>query len=111
VADQVPSAPEPEPTDAEVEAFAAAWEAARQAIGPEGAPAGTKTRAGLRAAFAERQRAYWEAHKPCLAELHSWDYFRPEQMDSYYMRCDRLGPHAQHVNSDTGATWPSVVIL
>ena len=44
-----------EPTDAEVEAFTEAWELARQKIGRGIARKGTKTRAGLRAAYAARK--------------------------------------------------------
>ena len=95
-----------EPTQAEVDAFTAAWEAERKAIGRGVAPRGQKTRAGLRAAFAERERAEAEAHEECSAEIHTWDYgYRPEAVDSYWMRCDRLGPHTTHENSVMGATW------
>lgn len=44
--------------------------------------------------------------EPCDAELHSWDYYRPEQVDPYWMRCDQLGAHDEHKNSETGAHWP-----
>jgi hypothetical protein len=45
---------------------------------------------------------------PCEAELHSWDYFRPEQTDSYWMRCthSRADHDGDHEDSDTGAHWP-----
>jgi hypothetical protein len=90
-----------EPTQAEVDAFTDAWEAERIAIGR-----GQTTRAGLRAAFAARERAEQEAGEPCSSEIHTWDYgYRPEEVDSYYMRCDRLGPHTEHENSTMGATW------
>lgn len=46
-----------EPTQAEVVAFTEAWEKARKEIGRGIAPKGTKTRAGLTAAFAERESA------------------------------------------------------
>lgn len=44
--------------------------------------------------------------EPCDAELWSWSYFRLEQVDAYYMRCHRIGPHDEHKNSETGAHWP-----
>jgi len=95
-----------EPTQAEVDAFTDAWEAERKAIGRGIAEKGQKTRAGLRAAFAERERAEEKAGEPCSSEIHTWDYgYRPEEVDSYYMRCDRLGPHTEHENSTMGATW------
>lgn len=43
--------------------------------------------------------------EPCKEQLHSWSYFQPEQVDSYWMSCDRLGAHDEHKNSDTGAHW------
>lgn len=43
--------------------------------------------------------------EPCDAEKHSWGYFTPEVVDSYWMRCHKLGPHDEHENSETGATW------
>lgn len=43
--------------------------------------------------------------EPCGAELYSWDYFRSEQVDPYWMRCHRVGTHDERENSDTGATW------
>lgn len=46
-----------------------------------------------------------EAEALCDEELHSWDYFRPQQVDSYWMRCCRVGKHDEHEHSDTGATW------
>src|SRR3546814_16107517 len=42
---------------------------------------------------------------PCDSEKHSWDYYRPGQVDSYWMRCHLVGPHDEHENSETGATW------
>lgn len=45
------------------------------------------------------------APEPCEAEIHSWSYFSSEAVDSYWMRCDRLGPHDEHENSETGAHW------
>lgn len=45
------------------------------------------------------------ANDACTSEKHSWDYFKPEQVDSYWMRCHRLGPHDEHENSETGAKW------
>lgn len=43
--------------------------------------------------------------EPCGDELWSWHYFQPEQVDPYWMRCDRIGPHDEHKNSETGAHW------
>lgn len=58
---------------------------------------------------AEVLHAILDEHDPapesCEAELHSWDHFSREQVDQYWMRCDRLGPHDEHENSETGATW------
>lgn len=45
--------------------------------------------------------------EPCTAEIWSWDIFRHQQVDPYWMRCDRLGEHDEHENSETGATWPA----
>jgi hypothetical protein len=45
------------------------------------------------------------ASAPCGAELHSWDVFRSGQVDPYWMRCHLVGPHDEHENSETGATW------
>lgn len=50
----------------------------------------------------ERETA---ASEPCEEEKHSWDHFRPGQVDSYWMRCHRVGQHDEHENSETGATW------
>lgn len=41
----------------------------------------------------------------CDEWIHTWDVFRPEQIDSYWMHCDLLGPHDVHHNRETGATW------
>jgi hypothetical protein len=48
-----------------------------------------------------------EAPEPeqCTAEVHSWDHFRPEQMDSYWIRCTMWGPHDDHEDEHTGLTW------
>ncbi len=45
---------------------------------------------------------------PCDAEMWSWDYFRHQQVDAYWMRCHRVGKHDEHENSETGAHWPVV---
>ena len=92
-------------TDAEVEAFKAAWRVAGEKIGRGIAEPGTKTRAGLRAAFAAREAAEAAASEPCREELPSWSYFTSQQVDSYWMRCHELGPHEEHKNSETGAHW------
>lgn len=42
---------------------------------------------------------------PCDNEAHSWDHFSSKVVDSYWMRCHRLGPHDEHENGETGATW------
>ena len=44
-------------------------------------------------------------YDPCNAEIPSWTYFNPEQVDSYWIRCDNLGKHDEHADSDTGARW------
>jgi len=48
---------------------------------------------------------------PCSAETYSWDHFRPEQVDSYWITCDVLGPHDEHQDEHTGLTWrdPSTI--
>ena len=43
--------------------------------------------------------------QPCDEEIRTWDVFTPEQIDPYWMKCDRLGPHTEHHNGETGATW------
>ncbi|KIP90169.1 hypothetical protein RU09_11860 [Microbacterium sp. MEJ108Y] len=44
--------------------------------------------------------------EPCDAEIWSWDIFRHQQVDPYWMRCHKLGAHDEHENSETGAHWP-----
>lgn len=44
--------------------------------------------------------------EPCNAEIWSWDIFRHQQVDPYWMRCHRVGKHDEHENSETGAKWP-----
>lgn len=46
--------------------------------------------------------------RPCSAEVPSWELFKPEQVDSYQIRCDRIGNHSKHRDSHTGATWEAV---
>ena len=63
------------------------------------------------AAHDAEKRAEWEAEQeiddePCKAEIWSWDIFRHQQVDPYWMRCHRLGKHDEHENSETGARWP-----
>lgn len=41
----------------------------------------------------------------CDSEIHSWAVFRPEQVDSYDLRCNVTVPHIQHEDTNTGATW------
>lgn len=43
--------------------------------------------------------------EPCKAETHSWSHYRPEQIDSYWIRCTRLGEHDEHEDSHTGLRW------
>ncbi len=45
--------------------------------------------------------------EPCTAETRSWDHFRPEQIDSYWIRCSLAGEHDEHEDSHTGLTWRS----
>lgn len=47
-----------------------------------------------------------DVDEPCKAEICSWDIFRHQQVDRYWMRCHRVGEHVEHENSETGATWP-----
>lgn len=49
-----------------------------------------------------------ESSEPCEEEINSWDYFKPEQIDQYQLRCDLTGEHADHKNSSTGARWSTV---
>lgn len=42
---------------------------------------------------------------PCKWARHSWSYFRPTQVDPYWMRCKHVGSHEVHEDADTGATW------
>ncbi|WP_424462940.1 hypothetical protein [Pseudoclavibacter helvolus] len=44
--------------------------------------------------------------EPCGDERYSWDVFRPEQMDAYYLTCDEVGDHDKHRDHETGGTWP-----
>lgn len=44
---------------------------------------------------------------PCDAEVYSWDHFRPEQIDSYWIRCTLPGKHNEHEDSHTGLKWRS----
>lgn len=41
----------------------------------------------------------------CQAETRSWDHFRPEQIDSYWIRCTEFGQHDRHKDSHTGLSW------
>lgn len=61
----------------------------------------------LAADAAAIEEAEQRATEPCTAEIHSWDYFRPTQLDSYWIRCTRLGEHEEHEDSNTGAHWPA----
>lgn len=45
------------------------------------------------------------ASQECQAETRSWDHFKPEQMDSYWIRCTARGPHSRHKDGHTGLTW------
>lgn len=58
-----------------------------------------------RAVLAAADAVEVEYTKPCTAEIHSWERFRPEQTDSYWIRCKLAGPHEQHEDSDTGLRW------
>lgn len=63
------------------------------------------------AAHDAEKRAEWEAEQeiddePCKAVFWSWDIFRHQEVDPYWMRCHRVGVHHEHENSETGATWP-----
>ena len=49
-----------------------------------------------------------EEDDPCTEQMWSWDYFRHEQVDAYWMRCSRVGAHDEHENSETGARWPAM---
>ena len=49
------------------------------------------------------------AHEDCGEQLFSWDYFKQNQVDGYWMSCDLLGPHDEHENSHTGAKWKTTV--
>jgi hypothetical protein len=71
-----------EPTDQEVAAFSRAWGAARDKVGRGIAPRGTKTRAGLRAAYAARKDRLREAYEqrtgflpqaPGIGATYRWD--------------------------------------
>ena len=44
--------------------------------------------------------------EPCGDERYSWDVFRPEQMDAYYLTCDEVGDHDKHRDHETGGSWP-----
>jgi hypothetical protein len=44
---------------------------------------------------------------PCDAEVRSWDYYQPEQIDLCWIRCTRLGTHDEHEDSHTGLKWRS----
>lgn len=46
---------------------------------------------------------------PCTSQFWSWDYFRHGQVDPYWMRCDMVGPHDEHKDSETGAHWPNII--
>lgn len=47
--------------------------------------------------------------EPCHEEIHSLDYFRAQQVDSYWIVCTKVGPHDEHEDSNTGAHWPREV--
>lgn len=45
--------------------------------------------------------------EPCEAETYSWDHYRPEQTDAYWIRCTASGPHTEHSDDgNTGLHWP-----
>lgn len=46
-----------------------------------------------------------DALQECRAETRSWDHFRPEQIDSYWIRCTQWGPHDRHKDGHTGLSW------
>lgn len=50
-----------------------------------------------------------DSDDPCDAEVYSWDHYRPEQIDSYWIRCTLLGKHDEHEDSHTGLKWRSVL--
>jgi len=63
-------------------------------------------RIALTAGLAAIKEAKRISSEPCDAEIHSWERFTPDQVDSYWIRCSRVGPHDDHEDSDTGLTWP-----
>jgi hypothetical protein len=44
------------------------------------------------------------AADPCDSEVWSTDYFG-QHFDRYWIRCNRLGPHTEHEDANTGLTW------
>ncbi len=45
---------------------------------------------------------------PCQEKTHSWNHYKPEQIDSYEIHCDLYGKHHdEHHNSETGLSWKS----
>lgn len=46
-----------------------------------------------------------DSDKVCGVEKNSWDHFKHGQVDNYTMRCELTGPHDEHRDSYTGATW------
>lgn len=46
-----------------------------------------------------------EEPEPCTVEVLSWDLFNERQVDRYWIRCNRVGPHLEHEDSNTGAHW------
>lgn len=48
---------------------------------------------------------------PCTAETHSWDHYRSEQIDPYWIHCTLAVPHTEHHDSNTGLTWEEPAAL
>lgn len=43
---------------------------------------------------------------PCTEETYSLWHFNNDQLDAYWIRCTRTGPHEEHEDENTGLTWP-----
>ncbi len=100
------------PTTEEVREAISEWAWARRMFRPElGQSDGLEADRWLAAHDAEVQAQVVAEEpegddEPCKAEIWSWDIFRHQEVDPYWMRCHRIGAHDKHENSETGATWP-----
>ncbi len=80
----------------------------REAFLRAGGPIGASDDA-IRAGIEAVDQLHARNSEPCRAEVWSWDRFRPEQVDGYWVRCTLLGQHDRHEDAHTGLKWADQV--